>query len=866
MMRNLCRTLTMSLCTALFAAGTLSFADADARSVRYDLNIPSEDLTAALQSFAIASHHKLLYKAELTAGKTTRAVVGQFTAQEAVEALLSGTGLTFQITGSAVVLIRDQNSAYPTDLRQEGATSDEPKGGKKSSSEGFRLAQVGQGKNSSAAPAVSQTSSSNGQSNSPSNGLSEIIVTAQKRDERLQDVPVPVSVLNADSLIDSNQVLIQDFYSKVPGLSTFSDGFLSIRGITTGENTNPTVGITIDDAPFGPSTNSGSGGMGITPDVDPGELSRIEVLRGPQGTLYGASSMGGLLKYVTVDPSTDALTGRVQAGMSNVYNGRDLGYNVRGSVNVPISDSLAVRASGFSREDPGYIDNVQTGQRSVNKTTTYGGRLAALWAPSSALSVKVSALIQDSQSRGNPNVNVQGLGDLQESYILGTGQNERKVQAYSALVKAKLGSVDLTAVSAYNVSTVTINDDDTPLFGAVFTQPIFGVPGTPFYNNSKTEKFSQELRFSSSIGSRIDWQLGGFYTHEKSDYAQGLLASDPATGRLVSAPFGGLLFGATAPTTYSEYAEFADLTFRLTDRFDVQVGGRESEIRQSALESVQTGAFVGPIAAVTPGFDSSANVFTYLLTPRLRLNPDLMLYARAASGYRAGGPNNSVGSFTVPSRYDPDKTQNFELGLKEDFLDHTLSVDASVYYIRWAHIQLSLVAPDNPNFGYTGNANRAKSQGVELSMEARPLPGLTLNAWIDFADAELTEAFPANANGVAGAEGDRLPYSSRFSGYLSAKQDFPLFDGVTGFVAADISYVGDRLGEFAGAPSQREDLPAYAKTDVRLGANYGTWTFNLYGNNVADKRAIISGQPIGPVLTYIQPRTIGLSITKTFRE
>jgi outer membrane receptor protein involved in Fe transport len=157
---------------------------------------------------------------------------------------------------------------------------------------------------------------------------------------------------------------------------------LSIRGIMSGLYTNPTVGITVDDVPYGSSTFLGGGGGTVMPDIDPADLARIEVLRGPQGTLYGASSMGGLLKFVTVDPSTDGVSGRIEGGINSVYNGAELGYGARGSVNVPLGDVLAVRVSAFSRQDPGYVDNVQSGQRGVNKTDVDGGRLSALWRPS----------------------------------------------------------------------------------------------------------------------------------------------------------------------------------------------------------------------------------------------------------------------------------------------------------------------------------------------------------------------------------------------------------------------------------------------------------------------------------------------------
>src|SRR6185437_3304634 len=178
---------------------------------------------------------------------------------------------------------------------------------------------------------------------------------------------------------------------------------LAIRGITTGGFTTPTVGVVVDDVPFG--------GAGINygfeaPDLDPSDIARVEVLRGPQGTLYGDSSMGGLIKYVTVAPSTERLSGQMQAGLEGVRNGDQVSYNVRGSINLPLSDTAALRASGFERVDPGYIDNIVSDQRGVNRGTAYGGRVSLLWEPSADLSLRLNSLYQRARVDGSPDITV----------------------------------------------------------------------------------------------------------------------------------------------------------------------------------------------------------------------------------------------------------------------------------------------------------------------------------------------------------------------------------------------------------------------------------------------------------------------------
>jgi iron complex outermembrane receptor protein len=808
-------------------------------------DIPAQKLSTALVEFSRQAKAPVVSSTPDIERFNSPGVAGRMSLKDALKALLQGTGLDIRTTDSGAIAV---GSFGTKSGGVAGAAGQTP-----------QMAQP-------PAPVGSDVLPEPGKS-----PLTEIIVTAQKKSERLQDVPVPVSVVSASALVANNQLRLQDYYTAIPGLSvppasTESAQFISIRGITTGGG-NPAVGVEVDDVPFG--ATAGVGGGQVVPDIDPGDLARVEVLRGPQGTLYGASSLGGLLKFVTLDPSTEALSGNVQAGTSSVYNGAELGYNFRGSVNVPLSDTFAIRASGFTRQDPGYIDNPILHTDGVNEARVSGGHLSALWRPSDTFSLKLSALYETTKGDGSNDVDVPtagypqtaGLHDLQQNYIRGVGAYERKVQAYSATVTAKLGRVDLTAVSGYNVNSFSDSFDITYLAGGLTNAFFPGVTGTPEVEHNKTGKFTEEVRLSAPIGDRLDWVLGGFYTHESSQWAQDILAEDSTTGAVVG---NGIV--NTFPSTYQEYAGFADLTVHITDRFDVQLGGRESEIRQSSTQT-DTGIYtpifyLSPSPYILPKVVADNSAFTYLLTPRFKISSDLMVYARVASGYRAGGANVAPG---VPREYSPDKTQNYELGVKGEFLDRTLSIDASLYYVDWKDIQVQLQAPQSGE-GYTGNGSRAKSQGVEISVESRPLTGLTLNGWVAFSDAELTEPFPPNSANVHGVSGDRLPYSSRFSGNLSAEQDFPLFSNVNGFVGATESYVGEREGVFT-ASAERQNLPAYSKTDLRTGGKFDSWTLNLYVNNVTDKRGVLNGG-LGQVppfaFIYIQPRTVGLSVGKAF--
>jgi outer membrane receptor protein involved in Fe transport len=260
-------------------------------------------------------------------------------------------------------------------------------------------------------------------------------------------------------------------------------------------------------------------------------------------------------------------------------------------------------------------------------------------------------------------------------------------------------------------------------------------------------------------------------------------------------------------------------------------------------------------------------VFTYLVTPRLKLSPDLMIYARLASGFRPAQPSSP--SPGIPGESSPDKTKNYELGVKTGFFDDRLSLDASVYYIQYNSLQL-VVKTDTTI--YNANGGDAKSEGVELSFVAKPLSGLTVSGWVSYDDAVLTDNFPASSTSY-GVVGNRLPAVSKWSGNLSLEERFPLWNGAMGFVGATASYVGDRIGDFTPridgvttAPP-RQYLPTYTQTDLRAGVEYDSWVASMYVNNVTNRRGLIGGGlDAFPsyAFTYVQPRTIGLTVTKTF--
>ncbi|WP_191229215.1 TonB-dependent receptor [Aurantiacibacter xanthus] len=718
----------------------------------------------------------------------------------------------------------------------------------------------------------------------------EIVVTAQKREELLSDVPLPVSAVGGGDLITQNQTKLQEFFATVPGVNLqFQNNRsqLAIRGITTGPvSGNPVVGYTIDDAPFGGATSQG-GLFGSAPDLDPSELARVEVLRGPQGTLYGAASMGGLVKYVTVKPDLDALGGSLAGGLSWIKESGEVGYNLRGALNVPVSDTFAVRASGFTRKEAGYIDNVRTGESDVNSSRVSGGRLAARWEPTASFSLDLSALYQLRNIYGSSNVDTTTGSFYQQTDMPGTGRSRSETQLYTATINADLGAVDLTSITSYSRANSFDNLDfsASPL---VVAAPVFPTlfPGQTdlgdlFYQEYNVGKWTHETRLAGTVGESIDWIVGGFYTNEDGDYSLDNAAIDPVSGQPQGVPIDdgtgpqlGTIIVWRDTIKFEEYAAFANIDLRLSEQFDIQLGGRYSRNDQSMDHNdwFQVDPYPAPAFPSTNQPEASGSAFTYQVSPRFKPSPDHMIYARVASGYRPGGPNAICGPLALPSEvpceFKPDKTVNYELGAKGDLANGALSYEVSLFTIDWKDIQIVQVLDV---FVYNGNAGKARSRGLELSLTARPTDGLTLSGWYSYIDATLREAV-VDANFFA-REGDRLPFSSEHSGRLSIDYAFSPSATVDARIGGSATYVGERLGEFVpfeGVYDLRQVYPGYTQFDLYASATMGRFTLSAFVQNLTNKHGVIGGGFWNQTsynanwFTYAQPRSIGFNAEVAF--
>jgi iron complex outermembrane receptor protein len=657
---------------------------------------------------------------------------------------------------------------------------------------------------------------------------------------------------------------------------------LTLRGENSG-GVGSTVAIYIDDSPIGSSTALANGGI-YTADIDPWDLQRIEVLRGPQGTLYGAGSEGGLIKFVANQPNPNQLEGAVEVGGEQVDHGQGAG-SVKGMVNLPLLDGkAALRISAFGENLPGYISDPQLGRENVNHGSKAGFRAALLVKPTDDLSIKLTAFNQDSRIEGLPNVDVVGAslsyasppgnifqplhGDLSQDRFIGEYQKS-EVSNYSADVSWNFDWASLTSITSYGTERFSNLVDQTSTeaapgltYGALISSAITGVPtGLLETGVLPLQKWTEEIRLASSPSDKWEWQVGAFYTHEHSNYFQVLTDFNIPQVTPQSGPVAG---GAALPATYEEWAGFGDLTYHFNSHFDVAIGGRYSANDQHATTIATPGTLTGP-ASSSPA-SSSGDDFTYSVAPRWHVNSDTMIYTRIATGYRPGGPNNvpPAASPSVPRIYSSDSTINYEVGFRTDLFEKRLSIDIATFYIDWSKIQLNEVVD---NVGITSNGGSARSTGVEWTLGVAPIQGLNVSLVGAYIDAKLTDDAP----GVGGHDGDRLPFAPAVSTSLDSEYKWPLLSNYTAFVGGTYSFVGSRYTNFSTIAylDPHTKLPSYNTTNLRTGVRWERWTAEVYAKNVADARGLTgysnSGTPnLGGSVGIIQPRTFGVTLSAKF--
>lgn len=726
----------------------------------------------------------------------------------------------------------------------------------------------------------------------------EIVVTAQKREQRLIDVPSAVTAVSGDALTQRNLTRIEQFAAFTPGIS-FSEGLtgpqLTVRGLNA-SGQGATTAILVDDVPL---TSSSSYQQSTTPNFDTYDLERIELLRGPQGTLYGASALGGLVKYVTKAPNLSRIEGSAQLELNHVDDG-ETGGSVRAALNLPvIQDSVAIRVSGLYERLPGYIDNPLGNERNVNSGERYGVRGALLWQASPDVSVRLSGIWQRDDRDAPASIDVVGAaltpatppanatsiangGELQRNLRLGE-PIKRKSQLYSATLNYDAGFASITSITSlakmnFQRRKVLTHYNAAP--GVTFGDVLSGAYGQPVDIRSNdftaVRRINQEIRLASAPDSGpIDYLVGLFYTDEKSSIAQFFdvtSATTPPEILTLPVPGGGL----SVPARYREVAGFAQLTWHVLPTVEVTGGARYSRNRQRS----QTTRFAGFVSqsfvdVTDPASRTKEGKATWSGAISWHPAERVMLYARVATGYRPGGPN-LVPAAPPPgyrTSYGADTTVNYELGAKGELFDRRLTFDISAFTVDWTNIQIptSVVDPDTgvPN-NFTDNGGKARSSGVEYALRLAASPQLSFFVNGAYTNANLRAAVPS----IGGLRGDRLPYVPTFTNTAGFDYRLPLGGDATMSLGADWTYVGSRNSDFvvgglAAPQTGHQRLPSYSTVNLQGGVVLGQHRLDLYVTNVGNARGLyyyLSGDGAGGTGNAIvqQPRTFGVRLRSNF--
>lgn len=689
---------------------------------------------------------------------------------------------------------------------------------------------------------------------------SEIIITAQKRRERLLDVPQSVSVVSGATLEKQHAQRLSDYLTKIPSAniveSQAGNSRIVLRGINTG-GVGATVATYIDESPFGSATGLANGAV-LAPDLDPFDLERVEVLRGPQGTLYGANSLGGLVKYVTIAPDPRAFGAAAELGVEDVAHG-ETGWWARAAGNVPLTNNAALRISGSYRNDPGYIDDPFLGS-DVNDGKTYGGRASLFVKPADNLRIRLSALLQNIRSNGTNTVDVDPvtldspLGRLRHKRLI-EEPNDIDYRLYNGTIDYDFGPVALISTTSYATLDQTQVQDATGVYGPLLTTILKTPLGAGVDQDMTQDRFTQEVRLASTRNAVFQWTIGGFYTHEKNRLAQNLFGINATSGDRVSSLDGLIL--VELPSKYREYAGFANATWHISPKFDLTAGGRYSENKQT-VEQDSSGLLQPPS---TFGSKSSDNVFTYSVAPTFKANENTRVYARVAKGYRPGGPNvvSPLAPAAVPREFGPDTTTNYEIGVKSQTSDHVLSFELTGFLIDWKDIQL---LANVQNFGVNTNGGSAKSKGVEFNVAVNPSRYLSFYANGSYVDAYLSKDAPSL---VGGLKGDPLPYSPKWQSTIGAEFEHPVGGSADARAGISWHYTGSRHSDFDTAIGQLK-LGDFSQVDAHAGIDWSRFRVDAFIHNLTDARGIVNlGGPgtaqNGLVAAGVtRPRSIGLTL------
>jgi outer membrane receptor protein involved in Fe transport len=730
----------------------------------------------------------------------------------------------------------------------------------------------------------------------PSGTLEDIIVTAEKRSESLEKVPLSIVAFSSESLAELGTEDFSSLAARIPGVTLNSAGpgrsSYSIRGIASVGGNAPTTGLYVDETPILPS-----GGDGATASIDPDlyDLARVEVLRGPQGTLYGASSMGGTVRFITNQPNLTKTEGAVKVEGSDTQHG---GGNVRldAMYNMPLIDErVALRIVGTYKDFSGFIDREigvwapnpgaqppypvspatpTSVVRDVNTEKLYSLRTMLKIAVSDAFTITPSVWVQDLQMGGPPDYDVptgQSGGPLIQArpFNISEAYSDRFVLS-NVTMNYDLGWGTLLSTTSYMHRQETTPDDQTEALEDNIPQGQF-VPSV-YAPIVTTRELTEELRLAfNPAGWALSGVTGAYFNNANRHYYvnfltpnyAALFSNSPSSAGYL--PLSDLNYSQHGDYSPKQSAVFAELNYAITSQWKATAGLRWYDLQYTTVRYEDGWSNGGPTLstgqAKNTGFDPKAEL-SYQATEQQ------LYYLSASKGVRPGGVNTSnlaaKGCGQDYGPYQPDSLWNYEAGAKTRWLDGAVTVNAAAYYIKWSDVQQGKTLACS--YQITENAGAAVVHGGELEIQGNIGAHVQLGAGVGYTKAVLA----ADAPPLDGVKGQQLENVPRWNGNASAKYLFNPLPEYDGFVRADGQYVGESYPDFDRidpATFQR----AYALLDLRSGIIHGAWEANLFVSNVFDKQAALSrfitdnydASTRSRIFTN-RPRTAGLSLQWKF--
>ena len=752
-----------------------------------------------------------------------------------------------------------------------------------------------------------------GPGSAPSSGstaaVEEIVVTAEKRSSTIQDTPISISARSGEELQQSGITDLSGVIHEVPGISVRTAGpgqtEIEMRGLSSSGGASPTVGFYLNDYPLSPPAAALVGKVVVDPDLF--DLTRVEVLRGPQGTLYGSGSMGGTVKLVTNTPTLNKFSAAVEGIFSGTDNG---GFNRGGNamLNLPLVDDLAAMRVVFTEKvTDGFIDRVVlnpfpppvnpgplcgpgwpgcvrgdvtgvTPSQTVNHSNTEnltGGRVQLAVYPTDRLQVEGLVMLQRITDSGYSEFDDPPGNSLTHYQPFNLGEPfSDDFKLFGVTATYDLGFAKVTSASAYYSRTESQDQDDSEALYSFF--PLFGIPAQflpiLFNETDTTSQLSEELRLTSSSNGPLQWIVGAFYSRFEStfwEYSAAPTIASYSLGGTAANP-AGIIYQAHNPYHMKQYAVFGESTYALTEQFKLTAGLRWYQFRSTADEEVSgvaTGTGNGSQALAS--FPASNSGLNPKVTLSYETNHELTLYATAARGFRPGGINQQIPASLctlTAETYGPDSTWNYEVGEKAKLAGGRVVLNSDFYYIRWSQVQQTV----NQSCGYplTVNAGDAATYGPEVELWARVTPELSATLSGTYTHAELTSV-PASLTAQTGlTSGTTLINVPKYTAMASLNYMRPLGSDKKLSVRFTDSYVGSSRD----IAFTSEQLEPYSLLGTRIGVVAGKWSAFLFGDNLANKRAELGVNTSSfafqaPSLVRVatnQPRTIGVDLSYRF--